>query len=324
MIPSHAAMKHQWHPTFARLLRPLLEPHYDVQTNVPVGDAPRQADVVLLRRTSAGPLPFSGLWRHLNTWNILEFKGPTVSPRVRDVDLLIELGLGIHRRLNEERAKRRLGLVAAEEVSFWYLANHLGRRFVRDAGQHVGALEQRGPGVWRCVLLRRVVFLVSGTELPVDQDSLPMHIIGKESVATERAVAQFVVQRPALLRAYGGFLATLHPGVWKEVEAMAKTKRQRFDFQIEPLIEAVGLKRVVDAAGLDRVIETVGLDRVIKAVGLDRVIEAVGLDRVIEAVGLDRVIDTVGIGRIIEEKGVEWLLAQMTPEQRRQLKAHLQ
>jgi hypothetical protein len=67
-----------------------------------------------------------------------------------------------------------------------------------------------------------------------------------------------------LLEVYGGFLATLHPGAWKEVEAMAKTKRKGFDFQIEPLIEAVGLKRVIDAAGLDRVIAAVGIDRVIK------------------------------------------------------------
>src|SRR5271166_1858672 len=95
---------------------------------------------------------------------------------------------------------------------------------------------------------------------------------------------------------YGGFLETFHPEAWKKVEAMAKTKRKGFDFHIEALIEAVGLKRVIDAAGLDRVIEAVGLDRVIAA---------------------------VGIKRIIETKGVEWLITQMSPEQRRDLKAHL-
>ena len=47
-------MRKQWHPVFARLLRPLVEGHYDVKTDVPVGDLPRQADVVLMRRTSAG------------------------------------------------------------------------------------------------------------------------------------------------------------------------------------------------------------------------------------------------------------------------------
>jgi hypothetical protein len=33
-------MTKQWHPTFARLLRPLLEGHYEIKTNFPVGDAP--------------------------------------------------------------------------------------------------------------------------------------------------------------------------------------------------------------------------------------------------------------------------------------------
>ncbi len=47
----------QWHPLFAELLRPLLQDYYDVETNVPVGDAPREADILLLRRTSAEPTP---------------------------------------------------------------------------------------------------------------------------------------------------------------------------------------------------------------------------------------------------------------------------
>jgi hypothetical protein len=35
----------QWHPLFAHLLRPLLEDYYEVQTDVSVGDLPRQADL---------------------------------------------------------------------------------------------------------------------------------------------------------------------------------------------------------------------------------------------------------------------------------------
>jgi hypothetical protein len=40
----------QWHPLFAKILRPLVQEHYDVQTGFPVGDAPRSADIVLVRR----------------------------------------------------------------------------------------------------------------------------------------------------------------------------------------------------------------------------------------------------------------------------------
>src|SRR5438874_11872705 len=99
----------QWHPVFAQLLRPLVEDYYEVETTVPVGDAPREADFVLLRRTTPTP-PFRGLWRNLTTWNVLEFKGPTVSPRRGHIESLIELGLGIDRRLRTRRgaaAERR-------------------------------------------------------------------------------------------------------------------------------------------------------------------------------------------------------------------------
>lgn len=38
----------QWHPLFAELVR-LLQDYFEVQTNVAVGDLPREADIVLER-----------------------------------------------------------------------------------------------------------------------------------------------------------------------------------------------------------------------------------------------------------------------------------
>jgi hypothetical protein len=43
----------RWHPLFAKMLRPIVQEHYEVETNVPVGDAPRAADILLVRRTAA-------------------------------------------------------------------------------------------------------------------------------------------------------------------------------------------------------------------------------------------------------------------------------
>ena len=160
-----------------------------MRTGVPVGDAPRQADLVLLRRTSAGVPPFTGLWRWLTAWNVLEFKGPTVSARVDDLDALLELGLGIHRHLNEESAKQRQPQVGRPDVSFWYLANHLGRRFLRDARDLLGELEVLAEGVWRARLLQRSLVLVSGRELPVERDSVPVHLLGKEPLPNKIGIA---------------------------------------------------------------------------------------------------------------------------------------
>jgi hypothetical protein len=296
----------QWHPVFAQLLRPVVQAYDEVQTTVPVGDAPREADFVLLRRTARTTPPFRGLWRHLTPWSILEFKGPTVAPRRGDVELLIELGLGIDRRLRAATrapAGRRL---APEEVSFWYLANHLGRRFLGEVGRKLGRLESVGPGLWRCQVLGRLVFWVSSVDLPVEQDSLPLHVVGREPAATERQVAQLVLEEPGLLQLYGGWLASLHPTTWNEVEAMAKARSKGLNIDMRPAIEMLGLGYVLEQVGIDRVIEQVGLDRVIEQVGLDRVIERVGEKEVIKRIGVER-----------------WL-ANLSPAERRELKRRLQ
>src|SRR5208282_4855299 len=65
--------------------------------------------------------------------------------------------------------------------------------------------------------LEHLVFLVSSIDLPVEVDSLPLHVVGREPLATERQVAQLVLEQPALQKLYGGWLATLHPAAWKEI-----------------------------------------------------------------------------------------------------------
>jgi hypothetical protein len=266
------ARKRQWHPVFAELLRPLVESHYDVQTSVPVGDAPRQADILLLRRRRSGRVPFTGLWRDLTAWNVLEFKGPSVSPRDEDLEGLVEVGLGIHRRLNEERDKQGQAVLGADEVSLWYLANHLGRRLLAGWERRLVALERHGAGIWRCRVLGRLVFLVSGTQLPVEENSLPLHLIGREPRETEEAVARLVAARPRLWQQYGGWLATLHPEAYQGVLHMARTTREKFDFDLEPLVETMGLDWVLQKLGVERVINQLGSDRVIKQLGPDGII----------------------------------------------------
>ena len=38
----------QWHPIFSRMVRPILQDDCEVRTTVPVGDLPREADIVVL------------------------------------------------------------------------------------------------------------------------------------------------------------------------------------------------------------------------------------------------------------------------------------
>jgi hypothetical protein len=232
----------QWHPIFAKVLRPLVHEHYDVETNVPVGDAPREADVVLLRRTGRRRPPFRGLWRHLTTWNVVEFKGRSVSARVRDLPLLVELGLGIARRLNEKR---------------------------ESAGEPLVPLEAVMPGVWRCQLLRHLVFLVSSVAVPVEHDTTPIHLLARESPETATELARVLVEEPGLWELYGPLLHLWHPNVWKEATRMARSKGKSDPLGLRPFIETVGVGEVVKAMGVKRLVEEVGVEALLKEIDLD-------------------------------------------------------
>jgi hypothetical protein len=287
----------QWHPIFAQLLRPAVEAYYEVQTTVPVGDAPREADFVLLRRTAPSAPPFRGLWRHLTTWNILEFKGPSVVARRGDVDLLVELGLGIDRRLRAPGPRKKRGPIPRGEASFWYLANRLGQRFMQDAADALGSLESLGPGLWRSRVLGRPVLLVSSVDLPVEADSLPLHLVGSEPLQTELEVARLVLERPELQRRYAGWVASLHPAAWREVEGMARATGKRLQIDLRPAIESLGLRHVL---------------------------EQVGIRRVLDEVGIRRVLDEVGEKEIVKEIGLERILASLSAAERRELKRRLE
>jgi hypothetical protein len=232
------------------LLRPLLEKYYEVQTEVPVGDAPRQADVLLLRRTSSAAPPFCGLWRGLTAWNVLEFKGPTVSARVDDLDDLLEVGLGIQPHLNEERAKKRQALVGRGEVSFWYLANHLGRRFLRSVRELAGELEETAAGVWRGCVWQRTLVLVSTQTVSVELDSLPVHLLSTEPETTQREVVRVLGEPPDLWRAYAAWLATVHPTLLQELLHMGKEKTRKPTLDVRPLVQHLGWQEILQQTGL--------------------------------------------------------------------------
>jgi hypothetical protein len=173
-------MTTQWHSIFANLLRPLVEGHYDVQTDVPVGDVPRAADIVLLRRTSAAP--------------------PLVP------------------------------------------------------------------------LLQRCLILVSGREVAVERESLPVHLLAVESEEQLHTVARVLGQNADLLPAYGFWLAGAHPALAREVAQMGRTKSKKFALNFAPIIKEVGWREIIDQVGVKSLIDEVGLKPIIKEAGLDQLV----------------------------------------------------
>jgi hypothetical protein len=261
----------QWHPLFTGLLRPYVQPYYEVRTNVPVGDLPRAADLVLLRRTGTAA-PFTGLWRFLTAWNLLEFKGPTEAARPGHLPLLAELGLGIARRLGQEGRSHGRRRPPSDQVAFWYLANRLGPRFRQEAERLLKDLEEMAAGVWRGWDMGHPVFLVSTVDLAVDEDSLPLHVLAAEPPQREREVAGFVASQPGRLDAYGGLFAVFHPDIWREVEIMAQRQRRTITIDLRPAIKTLGLPEVIRQIGEEEVIRQIGARRILGQLGVEEIL----------------------------------------------------
>jgi hypothetical protein len=236
---------------FAYLLRPLVESHFEVRTDQAVGDLPRKSDIVLLRKTATGPTPFKGLWSRLTTWNVLEYKGPTESPRFDELHDMLELGLGMHRRLNEMQRKAKQPEVSYAEVSFWYLVNHIGRRFVGDLPGYLPGIRQQADGIWLASVYRHPVFLVSVQDLEIERDSLPLHVLAGVPDEDKGAVAEVLKREPRLWPSYGSWLSAHDPAIWQEITHMAAQQGEHITY------DPVGFKQVLEAMGPDTVLETI-------------------------------------------------------------------
>ena len=107
---------------------------------------------------------------------MVELKGRSESARIGDIDLLAEVGLGIHRRLQEVEPTVR---ISRADISFWYLANRLGKRFLSAASTLAGGLESVSDGVWRTSILGRTLWLVSNSDVPIDLESAPLRMVNR-------------------------------------------------------------------------------------------------------------------------------------------------
>jgi hypothetical protein len=243
---------------------------------------PRAADIVLVRRTEPGETPFRSIWRHLTTWNVLEYKGPTVAARPEHLALLVEVGLGIGRRLNEQRVREHQRPLLQRAISFWYLANRLTPGFLRTAEDQLHGLSQLGAGIWRGRILFHPLLLISSVELLMDDESLPLLVLAQGSRQVEEEVGRFLTEDRERLERYGGVFGTLHERAWREVYPMARSARGSFKMDIRPVVEHIGVHEAIRQIGLDAVIEQVGVDTIIRKVGKKEILRHFGVDQLLE------------------------------------------
>jgi hypothetical protein len=65
---------------------------------------------------------------------------------------------------------------------------------------------------------------------------------------------------------------SLHPAAWKEVLAMAKTRRGGPEFDLRPIVETMGWAKVIEKLGTKQLIDQLDKKQMIEAMGIDAIL----------------------------------------------------
>ncbi len=108
------------------------------------------------------------------------------------------------------------------DVSFWYLANHLGRRFLAEAERLCGTIQSIADGLWRCQVFDHAIFLVSRDTVAVEWESVPLHLLCREPEAAKLQLARVLLTQPQWWAQFGPFVGVFNPDLREELERMAQ------------------------------------------------------------------------------------------------------
>ena len=101
---------------------------------------------------------------------------------------------------------------------------------------------------------------------------MPLHLVGEESPRIDQALARVIVEEPGYWELYGSLLGALHPHIFDEANRMATTKRKRGDLDLRPFIEKIGLEKYLAVVEVEDAIDAFGAKKVVKQLGIDRIL----------------------------------------------------
>jgi hypothetical protein len=90
-----------------------------------------------------------------------------------------------------------------------------------------------------------------------------VHVLGIEPRGKQQQVGMFMLADKGRFHAYGNVFSSLHPKAWEEVKAMAKNKREKFELDIRPSVEFLGLEKVIDQIGKKQLLEQLDVDDIL-------------------------------------------------------------
>lgn len=290
----------QWHPWFAQMFKDLVGQWYEVETEVPVSELPRQGDLFVVRRQDAAEPPFTGAWLNLTDWNVFEFKGPTDEAEEEDLDLLIAVGTGLNVRMNEQRKQVKLTRLANRQVSFWYLVPTLGDTFMAYARARATWTYETG-GLWQTRVWGHPVWLYAYEDAAVELDALPFFLLNRKRPAP-LAVGQLLADRDELLRVFAAWVQALQPALYEEMRQMGQIRSSPVDW--EEVAKVTDLSDFVRALPADQVIQILGVEKAIQVMGVAKVFATLGPERALDGM----------LGLVSEEQLLEMLRQRQQPK----------
>jgi hypothetical protein len=151
--------------------------------------------------------------------------------------------------------------VGIGSVAGWYLVNHIGRRFRARLRRYLPDVEQVTDGIWQAHIYSHPVLLVSVRELPVERDSMALHVLAGVPEDQRGTITEVLKAEPALWSSYGAWLELKEPQIWQEISQMG-TKKKLPPVDYGPLIAY--MKETND---INRFMEVIGVDQILAAIG---------------------------------------------------------
>lgn len=213
--------------------------------------------------------------------------------------MLVHVASGLTVRFNEERLSAGQERLATGKLSLWYVVPTLGETFLGQAQARTFFQYETG-GLWRGRVWGHPVWLVSARDLPVEVDTVPLHLLDRDPPAPA-GVGTLVLQDEELQRHFARWLSALQPLLWEEMRHMAE--------KAAPGTGIFDWEAISKFANLDEAVRLLPPEHVMQVIGVEQAIDALGLPRVIDALGPERLLQEL-LKRLPPEKVEELLRRQ--------------
>lgn len=255
----------QWHPLLARFLKRDYQDRLDIQYEFPLGELPRRADFILIRRRSEVDLPYP--LNYLGQTTLMEYEGPDETVSQPHLQLL-----GIHAHLYVLQQN----LEARRDLVLWLVGSQFAAGLSDPRLAHLEGLEEAGPGAQRGMLDGFETYLVDLASVPMTEELLCFLLVTK---ARQRELAEFLLDRRERLGFYLTFMHLMHREALEEVLTMRKMTAEELEIDAEALVQACGEEGIIELLGPERIISHLGEERIISHLGPERVLDCLGEER---------------------------------------------